>query len=81
MAKLQLERIDEFRSRDEDFQPVFAYKVTGLPEGHRAHIQNLAHPGQLWSIQRFRGKEMHGDATGRYISAEGALAVLQEEYP
>jgi hypothetical protein len=59
---------------------VYTYNVCGLPEGHGAYIQNLGYPDNLWSIWRIRNGIPEPNPTGNYLSAEVALAVLQDEY-
>jgi hypothetical protein len=79
-VQLSLEPLNGLRiNEDPSFAVVYDYKVVGLPAGHGARIQNLDYPRNLWSIVRSRdGVEEEG--MGSYLSAEDALAVLQEEY-
>ena len=62
------------------FDTVLQYKVSGLPNGHDAWIQNLDYPRALWSILRFRDSVPAENPTGGYRTAEDALAVLESEY-
>jgi hypothetical protein len=78
--QLSLEPLDGLREHGSPFHVAYAYKVLGLPDGRGAHIRNLDYPRELWSILRFRDDVPEEKPTGNYLSAEDALAVLQEEY-
>jgi hypothetical protein len=78
--QLRLEPTDGLRQHGRPLDVVYAYNVCGLPDGHAARIQNLDYPRDLWSILRSRNGQYEDNPTGNYLSAEDALAVLQDEY-
>ncbi|HEY4087956.1 MAG TPA: hypothetical protein VGM43_18575 [Bryobacteraceae bacterium] len=59
--------------------PAFGYRVTGLPPGEEAKIQNLGGPETpSWRVLRIlNGKS--SELEGRFESAQDALVILEEE--
>ena len=55
--------------------PVYVYRVGGMPAGEEAWIAKFNHS---WRILRWN-ETSHGNWTGRYASAEAALAALHDE--
>jgi len=55
--------------------PVYVYRVGGMPAGEEARIAEFNHS---WRILRWN-ETSHGNWTGRYASAEAALAALHDE--
>ena len=55
--------------------PVYVYRAGGMPAGEEAWIAKF---NQSWRILRWN-ETSHGNWTGRYASAEAALAALHDE--
>jgi hypothetical protein len=59
---------------------IIQYEVDGLPPGEQAWIANFGGSNRpSWRILRAKN-EIQSDWTGDYNSAEGALAVIQDEF-